>query len=78
LIPLPDNVPTHSVIIGKDLVTNHNVMIGQPPYSPDLATAVFFLLRVFFSELEIFADINETFRAELKKMTLDAFFVTIS
>lgn len=42
-----DNAVFHNFVVTKYLVKNGIVMIPQPPYSPDLASADFFLFSVF-------------------------------
>jgi len=50
---LHNNAPSHSATIVKQFLAQRKVtVLDHPPYSPDLAPADFFLIRIVKSHLE--------------------------
>jgi len=48
-----DNAPLHSSFLVRDILAKHaTTLLPQPPYSPDLASAVFFLFPKLKSTLK--------------------------
>lgn len=74
-----DNAPSHkAIIVNEFLAKNSTNLIEQPPYSPDLAPADFFLfpklkLPLRGTRFQSIADIKENSRRVLKSIPENAF-----
>lgn len=74
-----DNAPSHKAIIVKEFLTKNSTnIIEQPPYSPDMAPADFFLfpklkLPLRGTRFQSIEDIKENSRRELKSISENAF-----
>jgi len=74
-----DNAPSHKAIIVNEFLTKNSTnIIEQPPYSPDMAPADFFLfpklkLSLRGTRFQSIEDIKENLRRELKSIPENAF-----